>query len=1302
MSIIIVTLRRLLRLLWAVFAWCTVAAAVLLTALRLLLPLGGHYKNELVHAVTESLGQPLRVAAFEPEWHGLGPEFVLKGVQLLDARGARPILSLREVRVGIDLVNSLMHRRLEDSHLTLSGVDITLVRHRDGRLGIEGFGAAAAGATTRQVLDKVQAWLQAQRRITIADGDVYWHDERGGRPSLHFAHVELGLRNNGQHHEVSGSALLPTSLGHTLEVALSFRGPLLDTRRWAGDLYVKGSALDLATLHDRGVAGIAITQGLLDVRAWGSIQAGGLRDLQGEVQVNGLRLAALPAGGSSDTAHVSRGAAMRIEGLGARFHWRAYDQGWIVDADRFWLAEGGVVTPETQFRVFTRLGDGETEIETQFGYLRLQDAAALVSLSNKGGAALHDMIDVMKPTGEVRHVYFHLNAAAGAPPRPFVYVQFADLVTHAPWRGMPAIGGLNGFLEGSPDAGDLDLNSRSVSVPRGLMLRNAVNIDRLKGRISWRRTGRGWRISSPRFHVQNQDITADARFTVRGGPDSPRPFVDVVADFSNGDIAHVSRYLPAAKMRPHAVKWLDRALAGGKITSGAAVLHGRLADFPFDHHEGVFAVRFAIDDGVLDYREQWPRVSEIQAKVRFDGRRLSVEASHGRILHSIITGVHAHIDDLAAKPPVLSITGKAAGPTRDALYVATHTPLEQKIGRFLKDATATGGSTLSLSLGIPFSPAPKQVRGTLVFNDSGLTLGNKLDLTHIDGPLSFTHKGLHSSGIRARLVGYPATIEAGTVDADGSHIIYFAGHGRTDVPNLERLQFLHLPFIKYVNGQTSWTARLTLKESLRDKRTRVSLEVHSGMQGMSVDLPAPLAKVKQDKVPLTVNVDDIGQAPLPVFFRYGDRLSGAMMITSTGKGQAIDRGSFRFSDGDARLPKGRGIAVSGRLQRFSLAQWRGYFPAADGAGGEGLLNRLVDVDVRVKALQAFGWGLHGVALEAHKRPRAWSVKIKCGELAGNIDLSRIDGDPTVIDLDYLHLRPGALHGEGGDVDPARLPSVRLASKQVTYDGKQFGRLKLMMTKEPQGVHIDQLAIESDSMKITASGDWTKDAHGQASAFAADITSNDIGGTLSRFGYVGTIKGGKGTAQVNASWSGSPTDMDVKTLDGALVLSISKGRLLDVDPGAGRILGILSLQALPRRLTLDFSDLFEKGFSFDYIRGDFAIHNGDAYTDNLQMEGPAARFDVVGHVGLVRHDYDQTVTVTPHYTSSLPLASVIASGAGVIASGVGVGVAILVLQKIFEDQIDEITRVQYTVTGPWKKPVVEPLAKKAKHGKDEKS
>ena len=126
---------------------------------------------------------------------------------------------------------------------------------------------------------------------------------------------------------------------------------------------------------------------------------------------------------------------------------------------------------------------------------------------------------------------------------------------------------------------------------------------------------------------------------------------------------------------------------------------------------------------------------------------------------------------------------------------------------------------------------------------------------------------------------------------------------------------------------------------------------------------------------------------------------------------------------------------------------------------------------------------------------------------------------------------------------------------------------------------------------------------------------------------------------------------------------------------------MSVTALPRRLTLDFSDLTDKGFAFDSIRGDFEFRDGNAYTSNLVLKGPAAEIGIVGRTGITARDYDQTAKVTGHLGG--PLAA-----AGVLAGGPAVGAALLLFSTVFKEPLGGIARGYYRITGSWDKPVVE--------------
>ena len=150
--------------------------------------------------------------------------------------------------------------------------------------------------------------------------------------------------------------------------------------------------------------------------------------------------------------------------------------------------------------------------------------------------------------------------------------------------------------------------------------------------------------------------------------------------------------------------------------------------------------------------------------------------------------------------------------------------------------------------------------------------------------------------------------------------------------------------------------------------------------------------------------------------------------------------------------------------------------------------------------------------------------------------------------------------------------------------------------------------------------------------------------------------------------------------------MKEGRLLSVEPGSGRLFGLLSLQELPRRLSLDFADLFAKGFAFDKIEGWFKLEQGNAYTNSLYMEGPSAKVEVSGRTGLLTQDYDQRAFVTPALSASLPIA-----GALFGPAGVGVGAALYLGQQVFKEvpqQVDRFLRTEYTITGSWREPKVE--------------
>ncbi|MDQ2972650.1 MAG: TIGR02099 family protein, partial [Pseudomonadota bacterium] len=208
------------------------------------------------------------------------------------------------------------------------------------------------------------------------------------------------------------------------------------------------------------------------------------------------------------------------------------------------------------------------------------------------------------------------------------------------------------------------------------------------------------------------------------------------------------------------------------------------------------------------------------------------------------------------------------------------------------------------------------------------------------------------------------------------------------------------------------------------------------------------------------------------------------------------------------------------------------------------------------------------------------------------------------------------------------------------------------------------------------------AQSTLSRFAIDLASEDLGKMLTAFGFAGLISGGDNArAHIEASWPGAPTAFALANLDGSMKVGVGKGRISEVQPGVGRLFGLFSIAQLPRRLTLDFGDVFKSGFSFNTITGDLRFADGSAFTDNLDIKGAAAEIRLRGRTGLRTKDYDQIVTVTPHTSGTLAVVGAVLGGPVGAAAGLALGRG-----------LNRAAGARYHIGGSWEKPVITTLSK----------
>lgn len=1267
------TLRYAWTVAWSLFAAAAILSAVAFGAARLLLPYADRYSPEISTRVGDVLGQPILIQSLNAEWHGLGPSLVLEDVDVLDADTSEPVLAADKVRLRFNVLASLFHWRPVFSRITLVGVELMVTRDETGRISVVGL------MPDQEPVNDVGPfadWLFSQGRVSLEDSDIIWRDLHGQGRMLKFTRINVTLRNQDQHHRLEGSVQLPVGAGRALRFIADTEGDPLAPEGNRTRAYVLGEKVDLAELFGPqwlGAVGAAV--GKADFSLWTEWRGYRLHSLQGEVNAQNVRLAAEMPVAEGPPAPAAR-ETMAIQRLAGHFRWNREAAGWHFDGDDILLVRDG--KPWRPARLALDYGqDGETpSLRADMSFLRVEDVARVLALFNVGGAPLQDALRALAPRGEIYDAQLQWRGGEAVQYR--AYAKFADFAVNA-WRAVPAAQSMIGQLWLDEGGGQVALRSARGELNYPALFRGPLPVKTLSGRVAWRLNADGWRVTGRDLVAGNDDIRGRATLDVAGSGSQPSPFMSLVVEFEDGDASQVARYLPVGVMSASSVDWLDEAIVGARIVSGGALFHGVLADFPFDAGDGRFEVGFHINDGELNYAPGWPRIEGIAGDVLFQGRALEVVATGGRIFHSALQDVAVAIPDMTAKPMLLSIHGEVQGPTQDKLdYLVASPPLNQRIGQHLAMLNAGGNSLLHLDLRLPLgSDDETEVRGSVELTDNTLDvppLGTVL--SQLNGTLRFSQDGLEAEAIQTALLGQPSSINIRTRQTTGHRQIDVEAQGAFDAPDLAAR---YLPVVAdLLDGESPWTVGLHIPiGEQNDAAAATVLRVTSNLAGVSARLPPPFNKTAAERLPIQLRLNfPSGQMPL-LLVDYGDFLTAVVEISGKSP-TGVRRGELRLGGGAVKLPDVEGMRVVGWLDRFSLDVWRSLLGSLGGKDARGDAAWLHSADVALREAQAFGQTFHNLQLKASAEAGRWTLKLASEELGGEIALPKGD-EPLEARLQQVYLAKP--EGGRGSMDPRTFPAIKLSAEDVRFEDRQLGSVKLETTKIADGLRIEQLILKPKSTTITAQGGWTVSGDKQRSQIEMHVESKRIDRTLKSLGYAGGIDGGAGELDLSLEWPGSFADAGAEHIRGQLSLHLRDGQLLDVDPGAGgRVFGMLSLQTLPRRLFLDFSDVFQKGFGFDDIKGKFSIEDGNAYTNNLTMDGPAARVEIGGRVGLVQQDYDQLVTVTPHLGESLPVI-------GALAVAPPVGAALLFAQKLFKPQIDSVTRNQYTITGNWNAPVI---------------
>lgn len=1216
-----------------------------------LLPRLNDYRDSLAALLGETLQVPVQIDAVTGGRDGGRLALRLRGVTLRDPQTGATLAHFSRATASLNLWLSLREWRPAFSHIRLEGVNLTLEQGSDGAPRLW----ADAGSTdTAATLPEVAQWLLTVGRLEVFGEQLTVLRSDG--TALRLLHPWFQVRETGNGQQLVFTAELPSERGERLHFTVD-RTPSAP-EVWQGHFEFRADHLNLA--GGSLPLPLPFNAGQLSGKVQGDWQNWRPVRMTGEMRLQQAALEHRPR-----FAVLQRWLKQQPD-IVLEFSGAAQENGWHWQGQaRFGNAKPTVQLEQTGTTWQSHLRDWRAEDLLAWLSPRLNELGqyGLMPLELRGG---------------LPEITVQLDSATD---QFALTVQFNELASR-PVRGLPGLAGVTGTLTVSPDGGRLELDSRQLRIDAAGQLRAPITLDTLKGVLNWQSTAAGLTVDSPGIELTNPDLNVQFSGSATL-PDAGELALNLRGQY-HFQIGAVRRYLPFTAIPPDGLAWLDQALVSGRVTGGEFTWRGSPGRFPFDHGDGLFETRFQVNDMVLDYTPGWPRLEKLAAAVTFRNRTLQVEASGGRLLDAHVERITARIDDLAES--VVQVKGRAKGPSATMWRAFQDSPAGRDLKEDLPHPHWTGTSTLDLELSIPLDPRPGQVRGRVGLLDNGLTLPAwNLDLERLRGEARFTDSGLEAKDLRARLRGEPVRIDLALAGREGQRELQTRLRGRLGMSALlgEPAAMLE----PYLSGKSDWQTRLIIPTGRRDRRDALPafiLELNSDLRGMAVQLPEPFGKPASDARPLKLRLQPRERETLALTLDYGDATQAVLALVGKPEHLRLERGELRINAGAAKMPETPGLTVIANLPRWRVAAMPGG-STGDVASVGALLHR---IEARIDQLWIADQPIANVTLQAQREPDGLHIELEGKTLAGRISMpdQPTPQQPVNIELKRLQLRRADADAtdDQTEPDPRRLPPLVLTVADLRINDAALGQLRLTALPQADDARRFELALNAEQQQISASGEWRKTPGGHASRVQVSLHSPAIGETLTAFGYPGAgIARGETEAELIAQWPAAWADFALERIEGVLTFQVGPGQLLDLDPGMGRMVGLFNVQNLIRRLSLDFSDLFQPGMGFDQISGLITFKRGQAYTDRLIMDAPAAQMQMQGRIGLYARDYDQQITVTPRLGGALPLA-------GALAGGPAVGAAVFLAERLLQKGIENVTRYRYILKGSWDNPVLESL------------
>ena len=1239
--------RRLLKAVWSAIFFLDLLLACGLTAVKFyLIPNINDHRDWLEKSLSDSIQQSVQISEIEARWDGLNPDFIFSQITVSDEDDAT-VFSFEALEVRISAW-SLFIGEIDPLRLKIFSPKLSVKRDKNNVIWLGGKRVYPFTSEQGPLLN----WLVRQKQVEISGGSLSFVDEILDNYSITLNEVLLTTSYSAGVTSVVLSSEMENDWYDAFNISLVSPNlvNLNDGSEFLGNVSWNVSALRLSPFDNWVPSILQLGNTVLNSHGVANFEDGNSQRVVADIRVNDFSLATI---NGADPVEVSQASFQAS--------WEASsDRQEMVLSNIFAVVDSGLPVHLDVVRIDRNVSTGRNQIVT-----RDLSVDVLKFIGRRVVDAEDDLalVDKLLPGGILNLVDVSWQSNDGFnPPRDLaLQTRFENIGFYASGQ-TPGLQGLTGAIKFENDQFLVQIDSKDMLLDVPEVFVQPINFNQFRSNIMGRKTESEWVFDVSNTRFSNADLVGEVYARLGVSHEGQSNAIDLRLEVESIDASRLSLYLPNKLLKTKA--WVESRVLSGRVEDLVITASGDLST-SFLARGGEFELSANIMGGSVEVGGGWPRVDEIYGAFGYVDNTISFSPVGAKIFGVDVSRSYLSIDKAGTPDATLNVNGGTTATAAKLIHYIKNSPLDKLTKGVVGNMFAEGVGELNLVLSIPlFDRKKSKVNGSVHIKGPVLRVSEKAPQFHeFDAVVDFDKARVGIRSGHARIFDAKTTFISRPVDR-GFGAVEFKSQASVNA----FMDYLRLPLDpQYLSGQLSLSGLLGFTEN------GLHIDLNADLHGVTSGLPEPLATFEADKQKFRV--------------QYLASRSGSIEINVANKSGEL--GSLVFLDGE--LVRGtlnttvsgqnNVLFIGGEMSHLDIDGWRDLLRKINKNVSLNVMPLTVRVDALVDRLDAFGNTFEKVSLDGQFFKREGLFTINSQAVAGKVVFSGYGSDEAKVSASLERL---SMRWPTTKQTIAKTPRLPIAVDAVINDfqlnGSKRGAITLRARPNLGRWEISELSTITDTGTFTMRGQWEPKKNSSVN-YDVEFNIQDVGQYLFSLEGEEDMVGGVGRLTGSVKWEGSPFAIDIETLHGELDLEVTDGRFSKISPGAGHLISLLSLQALPRRITLDFRDVFSSGFSFDRIESEIVVANGIASTDKLLMEGTSASVAISGSVDMVTKNQNLEVFVTPK------LGSATSSVAGAVAVNPAIGLAAFLAQKLLGNPFDKIATRQYRVQGNWSEPEV---------------